>query len=719
MGGILHDGTLAEYSLPRLHGGMGRGSITTYALSEKVDTASYTDNTSFKEEDGTSLSAPQIASLIAYYFSVPQIYSQFSTDPQQFVVDVKDMIHSNAFSRNLPGEILQPHKFVNYATDLPTSMPVPINRAWKYYCPQGPGTQVKRGFGSSGNETTIEARTTAGNASAPPADLPVVINGTAVELWNGFNVSEINGFTMTACPLNQSINSTSSSSTTSSSMSISSEPSPQASNLSRSTSSSCPPFPSNDPQYVSDSFDNATALKQWMVISEWGVSQDWFTGYIGQYNKTDCFNTYTRTNHFPNFHVANIFLPVPDAQSLQNNTNISAVGLSTMTVSADSVEKRAGVPYSANPQFDILHPAAPQLQILCRDSDNSASQMSQGYLHDPSLGEGISVYVLDSGYNSDHEEFKNRPLDNLEAWSAPPIHANEEGIRVSEDWESGGSDYDTSIFWDEMNWNDEVGYYKGHGTAVASVIGGATIGVVPRADLFIVRWIIGVQNPRTGRYQAPSNPDPAHLSDAMEYIIDDVEQSGMGPPKNKKAVINFSYIFQLTDGPRLDDRGFTRDPSLALWEKFIQQCKENEIILVVGAGNWGNAWYRPNSYPPPSQEPTDIDNPKPYSMDFEGPACLGTDDNELITVGAINFNGTLWWQTTPKIQGNGGAGSITIYALGENVRKAINARLEEIPDADRDTRIGFDVASGTSLAAPSVSGLVAVSLEPLSLVAVS
>ena len=472
--------------------------------------------------------------------------------------------------------------------------------------------------------------------------------------------------------------------------------------------SACPRFPSHDPAYTSASLDDKTALKQWMIVSEWNVSQDWFDAYIGKYNTTDCFNTYTRMNHFPNFHIANMFLTVQNAQSLAKHTNITAVGLSTMSISADSVEERAGVPYGPNPQLDILEPAAPHLQILSRDPNNAASMNSEGYLQDPSLGEGISVYVLDSGYNSDHEEYKDRPLNNIHPWSAPPIHSDEEG--VTEDFESFGSDYDQNIYWDEMSWDDNAGYYEGHGNSVASIIGGATIGVVPRADLFIVRWTIPTRNPETQRYEVPSDPDPAHLTDAMEYIIEDVGQLGLGEPKNKKAVVNFSYTFQISSGPRLDEYGFTRDVSLAAWEKFAEQCKDNQIILVWAAGNWGNYWYRPDSYPPPKTKPTDIDNPQPYSLDFAGPSSLGTDDNEYITVGGVEFNGTLFFRTTPRIAANGGAGSITISALADNVKKARNARLEEIPGATEQTKIGFDFSGGTSLAAPSISGLVAVSL---------
>ncbi|KAF2238164.1 subtilisin-like protein [Viridothelium virens] len=673
VGGVNANGSLNIKSTPG--GGYPKVPITVYAQSRDVRVALNYKNTGTELLDGTSFAAPAIAGLVAYFLGLPDDVTGFANS-QSFFQDVVHMVQSNAWQRVPSDELITfPADQLNY--DLPSSVNVAFCNVAMGGLPKikrdPPAVQDTSKTQDSSNDSMTMTLPDLG-----ATDVPVILNGT---VQPGFS-----NLFAAACPTRHNASDTKNAGNTTS-------------------PSDCPRLPPSDPAYVSNSFENTTALKQWLIISEWGVSMDWFDAYIGKHNGTSCFNTYTRTNHFSDFHVANMYLTVQDAQSLTKNTNISAVGLSTMNVTGDSNEKRAGTPHEANPQLDLLRPAATQLSMLCRDLNNEYSDHSDGYLHDPSLGKGISVYVLDSGYNSDHEEFKNRPLNNIHPWSAPPLHDNEEG--VSEDWESGGSEYATNIYWDEYSWDDEEGYYKGHGNAVASIIGGASIGVAPRADLFIMRWTVPVQDPHTKRYSVPSNPDPAHLSDAMEYIIDDVKQSGIGPPKNKKAVINFSWTIQTTAGPRLDDRGFTRDISLALWENFAKQCKQHEVILVFGTGNWGNYWYVPDSYPPPAQEPTNIDNPRPYSLDFLAPQSLGTDDNELITVGGVESNGTLYFRTTPKIQGNGGAGSISIYALAAGSKQARNARLSEIPGATENTKIGFETRSGTSFAAPVVSGLVA------------
>ncbi|KAF2238152.1 hypothetical protein EV356DRAFT_338549 [Viridothelium virens] len=213
VGGVDYKGYLYEDTTPRLSSNGGRGSITAYAMAVDVPMASNIDGSSLPEIDGTSIAAPAVASLIAYLMSVPRIYSQLSTNPRQFVLDMKSLVQSDMWPRHPRGQILKSGTPpLNYAVDLPNEAPVPINRAFKYYCPSGPGRGVKRDIELLRDETMDMARITTRNASAPPADLPVVINGTAVENWEGFNVTELDGFTMVACPLNSSSNSDSSSS---------------------------------------------------------------------------------------------------------------------------------------------------------------------------------------------------------------------------------------------------------------------------------------------------------------------------------------------------------------------------------------------------------------------------------------------------------------------------------------------------------------------------
>jgi len=75
------------------------------------------------------------------------------------------------------------------------------------------------------------------------------------------------------------------------------------------------------------------------------------------------------------------------------------------------------------------------------------------------------------------------------------------------------------------------------------------------------------------------------------------------------------------------------------------------------------------------------------------PQNLGTTDNGLITVGAVEKNGALFADTNPDL---GSGGSISIYAAGRGVVCAST-------DSDSATRL----VDGTSVAAPAVAGMAA------------
>ena len=46
---------------------------------------------------------------------------------------------------------------------------------------------------------------------------------------------------------------------------------------------------------------------------------------------------------------------------------------------------------------------------------------------------------------------------------------------------------------------------------------------------------------------------------------------------------------------------------------------------------------------------------------------MGSPDNQIITVGGLNQDGSLWWETTPQI---GYIGDMTVYAVAENIKTA-------------------------------------------------
>lgn len=106
-------------------------------------------------------------------------------------------------------------------------------------------------------------------------------------------------------------------------------------------------------------------------------------------------------------------------------------------------------------------------------------------------------------------------------------------------------------------------------------------------------------------------------------------------------------------------------------DRNIPFAQQNDITVVIAAGNDGVSSF----------------------LDQTTPQNLGTSDNALITVGALEKDGSLYTDTTPD-RGNGG--SISIYAPGRDVTAA-----------SKDSDDGTTPTTGTSVAAPAIAGMAA------------
>lgn len=96
------------------------------------------------------------------------------------------------------------------------------------------------------------------------------------------------------------------------------------------------------------------------------------------------------------------------------------------------------------------------------DRINSYSMPSADFSFTPDFtGEGVDVYIVDSGMDSSHEEFRGNPR-RIVANVYDPRFSSFKNIPLN---------------------NDEVG----HGTHIAGIVGGRTVGVAPSANLLGVR----------------------------------------------------------------------------------------------------------------------------------------------------------------------------------------------------------------------------------------
>jgi subtilisin family serine protease len=108
------------------------------------------------------------------------------------------------------------------------------------------------------------------------------------------------------------------------------------------------------------------------------------------------------------------------------------------------------------------------LRILSIANQNQNRGPMSNYTFDPPLGQGQTIYILDTGFNYAHEEFSGER--RVERRLVP----NKYIFHGLKDRNLLGPNHMTD--------------HNGHGTSVASVAGGINHGVVSKAHLVLIRW---------------------------------------------------------------------------------------------------------------------------------------------------------------------------------------------------------------------------------------
>jgi hypothetical protein len=231
----------------------------------------------------------------------------------------------------------------------------------------------------------------------------------------------------------------------------------------------------------------------------------------------------------------------------------------------------------------------------------------------------------------------------------------------------------------------EDGTYAGHGTCTASLATGKYYGVASNATLMLVKWVNGEKDQSQPKAQRASLPfqlaaaRPAALADAFAFAIDDYktkkQNHGAG---SLKAVLSFSFgkitlmcpvdfANCLSGFPISEDDSGTAPGFQPVLRRRVQDAMDAGMTVIIASGNEG-------------QNGT--------TLDQRTPQALGTADGGLITVGAVNNNGSLVPSSTPEKPGIGG--SLTLYAQGSDVVCASNTLLSE---EDTQTRDGSSFAA--------------------------
>lgn len=222
-------------------------------------------------------------------------------------------------------------------------------------------------------------------------------------------------------------------------------------------------------------------------------------------------------------------------------------------------------------------------------------------------GKDVVIAILDTGCDTNHPDLSDRILD---------------GYNFTKDYSS-----------DTSNYNDN----NGHGTHAAGIIAGSEnkqgiIGVSPEASLLVLKVL-----------NSQGTGSTTDLIKAVDYSI-----NWRGNNGEKVRIISLSLSLKF--------------PNDKLRE-VIKKAIENNISVVVAAGNNGDGEYSTKEYSYPSAYP------------------------EVISVGAINHKKDLAYFTNINKE-------IDLYAPGVDINSSyLNGE--------------YQVMSGTSMAAPHVAGVLA------------
>jgi subtilisin family serine protease len=295
----------------------------------------------------------------------------------------------------------------------------------------------------------------------------------------------------------------------------------------------------------------------------------------------------------------------------------------------------------------------PQGNGACRDNwgldriDQAAPRGATSQYLFGRTGAGVYVYVVDSGVTDSHDEFRDMR------------NPNGSTSRVLPGFNTANNTTDTS---------DCLPH--GHGTHVASIIAGNSSGVAKNAWIVPVRYL-GAQAP--GQECPDPGNTPVALEAAFNWIIAH-HQSHPGP-----AVVNLSS----------DDTDWRSHPTL---RKAVRSLLAAGITLIQAASN---------------------------EDDLRGDACEWTFSHPeipragVVIVGGTEVDDTRWRNEAGSPDAHFCDTTAARPDCGSNTGPCVDlwAPAAQIVAASKRATNGFCRLSGTSMAAPHVTGVAALFLE--------
>ena len=240
----------------------------------------------------------------------------------------------------------------------------------------------------------------------------------------------------------------------------------------------------------------------------------------------------------------------------------------------------------------------PEMKFIAQPEDIETIKDTPDYQYDDSAGEGITIYIINSGANVEHPVSSFLiPLVPSETQS----NLNTNACQEFSDIKNKKFMFADSL--DREKTDSVPG--KGHGTCVMAKAGGKKYGVAKKADFMQVK--VGKEN-TFGK-----------LQHAFRMVLNDVKMQKL----QGKAVINYSGVKHVVTN---------QDQKKILADTILKPLFDLDIVLVAASGNQAKETKDITSWP--QSEADDFPIINVGSVDVEGKTAETSQGGKLLTVSA-------------------------------------------------------------------------------------
>jgi len=222
------------------------------------------------------------------------------------------------------------------------------------------------------------------------------------------------------------------------------------------------------------------------------------------------------------------------------------------------------------------------------DDSNNSTTYDENYYYPNSAGEGINIFILDSGFNFNHDEFSNRSTRKEKKERTATCIASTRYKRL----------------YYQMNSICRDSYDEGHGNIVADIAAGLTNGVASKANIYG----IAIQSSQddvqkvfvSSLIQGLELINSRYLNETIPENVDNFIH---------KSVINLSSGYFFTEQEKLyvqEKKNFTD-----YLGQLISDMSNKGAVFVAAAGNYH----------------TNVDEINFYPCSFDDVICVGSTDN--------------------------------------------------------------------------------------------